>query len=51
MRNFNKVCERFRTDQSLFNQHFRGGYLRLPYSYNAQPTVRLTPLLLSVVLK
>ena len=32
------MCEVFRTDQTLFNQHFRGLYVRLPYSYNAQPT-------------
>lgn len=38
MRSFSKVCERFRTDQSLFNQHFRANYLRLPYSYNVVPT-------------
>lgn len=38
LRRYNKVCERFLTDQSLFNLHFRHNYLRLPYGYNAQPT-------------
>ena len=33
-----KVCERYQTDQSLFNMEARGNYLRLPYSYNVQPT-------------
>ena len=33
-----KVCEKRLTDQSLFNWEFRGKYVALPYSYNAQPT-------------
>ena len=35
---FSKVCEKGRTDQSLFNQQIRGNYMRLPYGYNAIPT-------------
>ena len=38
VRTFNKVCEKGRTDQSLFNQQIRGNYMRLPYGYNAIPT-------------
>lgn len=38
MRSFHKVCEVHLTDQSLFNLNFRSNYVRLPYSYNSQPT-------------
>ena len=38
VKTFSKVCEKGRTDQSLFNQQIRGNYMRLPYGYNAIPT-------------
>ena len=38
VKSFSKVCEKGRTDQSLFNQQIRGNYMRLPYGYNAIPT-------------
>ena len=38
VKTFSKVCEKWRTDQSPFNQQIRGNCLRLPYGYSVIPT-------------